>query len=210
MHNIKGENERHKVGLQSQGTWIRCSFFSFDCVTLQQPTPVCTAQSPFPFSFMADIPTISITNPDLECQEWSMTSPAPSRPGSPTVFDVVNSMEALDRDAMVEMSPDNVSTTSTNSDTIDQVVDDDDHEARPMSPPPPPIKENVHDFYRDKTVFLTGATGFLGKALLWKLLMLDVKKVFVLVRPSSTSTNASDRFYDEIMSNKASQKIESR
>lgn len=143
-----------------------------------------------------------------------MTSPAPSRPGSPTVFDVVNSMEALDRDAMVEMSPDNVSTTSgssssSSSTTIDD-EDNDNNEARSMSSPPPPppaaVEENVHDFYRDKTVFLTGATGFLGKALLWKLLMLDVKKVFVLVRPSSLSTNASDRFYDEIMSNKASQR----
>lgn len=160
------------------------------------------------FSSMADIPTISITNPDLESEELTMTSPAPSRPGSPTVFDVVNSMEALDRDAMVEMSPDNVSTTSgssSSSDTIDNDEDNDNNEARSISPPPPAVEENVHDFYRDKTVFLTGATGFLGKALLWKLLTLDVKKVFVLVRPSSLSTNASDRFYDEIMSNKASQ-----
>lgn len=42
----------------------------------------------------------------------------------------------------------------------------------------------ITDFYRDKTIFVTGATGFVGKALLEKILRccLGVKKIFILMR----------------------------
>lgn len=38
-------------------------------------------------------------------------------------------------------------------------------------------------FYKGKTIFLTGGTGFVGILLLEKLLRCDVKKVFLFVRP---------------------------
>ena len=43
---------------------------------------------------------------------------------------------------------------------------------------------SIPDFYRHQNVFITGATGFMGKCLLEKLLrsVPDVGKVFVLTR----------------------------
>jgi fatty acyl-CoA reductase len=42
----------------------------------------------------------------------------------------------------------------------------------------------IQDFYREKSVFLTGASGFLGKQILEKLLRsCNVNCVYVLVRP---------------------------
>jgi len=43
----------------------------------------------------------------------------------------------------------------------------------------------VRDFFRGKNIFITGATGFLGMALIEKLLRVcpDVGNVFVLIRP---------------------------
>lgn len=42
----------------------------------------------------------------------------------------------------------------------------------------------VSEWYRDKTVFITGGTGFMGKVLVEKLLRsCPVKKIFMLVRP---------------------------
>lgn len=42
---------------------------------------------------------------------------------------------------------------------------------------------DIQRFYKDTTIFLTGATGFIGKLFLEKILRsLPVKKVFILVR----------------------------
>ncbi|KAL1502815.1 hypothetical protein ABEB36_007906 [Hypothenemus hampei] len=50
----------------------------------------------------------------------------------------------------------------------------------------------IQRFYKDSTVFLTGATGFIGKLLLEKILRsLPVKKVFILIRiKKDTNVNA--------------------
>lgn len=45
--------------------------------------------------------------------------------------------------------------------------------------------QSVAEFYANKTIFLTGATGFLGKVLVEKLLRScpDVGKIYMLMRP---------------------------
>uniref|UniRef100_A0A336LP21 Fatty acyl-CoA reductase n=1 Tax=Culicoides sonorensis TaxID=179676 RepID=A0A336LP21_CULSO len=41
----------------------------------------------------------------------------------------------------------------------------------------------MKDFYRDKTIFMSGGTGFVGLIMLEKLLRCEVKEVFLFVRP---------------------------
>ena len=43
----------------------------------------------------------------------------------------------------------------------------------------------VREFYKDRTVLISGATGFMGKVLLEKMLrtLLDVKRIYILIRP---------------------------
>jgi len=43
----------------------------------------------------------------------------------------------------------------------------------------------IKEFYKDKTIFLTGATGFLGKVVLEKFFrsLKDIRRIFILVRP---------------------------
>ncbi|KAI9010320.1 male sterility protein-domain-containing protein [Phycomyces nitens] len=81
---------------------------------------------------------------------------------------------------------------------------------QPTDPEPHP---NVQ-FYTDKTILLTGATGFLGKAVLWKLMhtyghVLNV--IYLLVRPNGSAGNprgADHRVWADIMSSKASSLID--
>jgi Male sterility protein len=40
----------------------------------------------------------------------------------------------------------------------------------------------VKDYLKDRTVFVTGGLGFLGKLLIEKLLRCDVKKIYLLAR----------------------------
>jgi len=49
---------------------------------------------------------------------------------------------------------------------------------------------NIKQFYTDKTIFLSGTTGFLGKVVLEKLLRSTpgLKRVYVMVRAKKTVT----------------------
>lgn len=56
---------------------------------------------------------------------------------------------------------------------------------------------NVKEFYRQKSIFVTGGTGFIGKVLIEKLLYScsDLEQIFVLIRLKSNQT-LDDRFQD--------------
>lgn len=49
---------------------------------------------------------------------------------------------------------------------------------------------NVQRFYKDKSIFLTGGSGFMGKVLIEKLLYScsDLKFIFILMRPKRGKT----------------------
>jgi len=57
----------------------------------------------------------------------------------------------------------------------------------------------IREFYKDKTIFLTGATGFVGKVILEKFLrsLPDVKRIYILVRPKR-GVQIMDRVMKEI------------
>ncbi|XP_017076106.2 fatty acyl-CoA reductase wat [Drosophila eugracilis] len=56
------------------------------------------------------------------------------------------------------------------------------------------MQTDILNFYRDKTVFVTGGTGFLGKVIIEKLLRsTDVKRIYFLVRPKKDD-NVEGRF----------------
>ena len=59
----------------------------------------------------------------------------------------------------------------------------------------------ISDFYKDKTLFLTGCTGFVGKVVLEKIMRScpDFKKIYVLVRPKR-GTAPMDRVWKDIFS----------
>lgn len=50
----------------------------------------------------------------------------------------------------------------------------------------------IRNFYKDKTIFITGASGFMGKVLLEKLLYScsDLKEIIILMRPKRGKSGA--------------------
>ncbi|KAI8149990.1 male sterility protein-domain-containing protein [Fennellomyces sp. T-0311] len=83
----------------------------------------------------------------------------------------------------------------------------------PVEPSPEPTVlqlSPVAEFYRGKTILLTGATGFVGKAVLWKLVQSfgpSLGKVYLLIRNGSNKRSKigrpADRIKSEILSNRA-------
>ncbi|CEI87636.1 hypothetical protein RMCBS344292_02046 [Rhizopus microsporus] len=68
------------------------------------------------------------------------------------------------------------------------------------------------DCYRNKTILITGATGFVGKAILWHLLKAVggvIDKVYVLIRPKRIPGGSpSQRLLDEIINTKYESSLE--
>ncbi len=59
----------------------------------------------------------------------------------------------------------------------------------------------IADFYKDKTLLMTGCTGFVGKVVLEKFIRCipDFKRIYVLVRPKK-GTNPMERVWKDIFS----------
>lgn len=58
---------------------------------------------------------------------------------------------------------------------------------------------SIKDFYRGKTIFLTGATGFVGKVVLEKFFrsLPEIGRIYILVRPKR-GVQIMDRVMKEI------------
>mgnify|MGYP002633770593 FL=1 len=50
---------------------------------------------------------------------------------------------------------------------------------------------SIANFYKDKVIFITGTTGFVGKVVLEKLVRScpDFKKIYIMVRPKKGLSN---------------------
>jgi len=145
------------------------------------------------------VPTISITDPDLESQDYMASGTVtPNSPDSPTVFDVVKEMEKNSAqpfdEAELEEQLDNDSNTRKNKRESFSI---DDHSGQTT-------KKSIKSFYHQKCILITGASGFIGKAVLWKLihsLYDSVDKIFILLR-QNRQRSANGRLQDDILSNK--------
>ena len=62
--------------------------------------------------------------------------------------------------------------------------------------------------YRDKTILLTGGTGFLGTALVEKILrsLPDLGRLYLVVRPSKDKS-AADRFHKDVLGSAAFRRL---
>ncbi|KAG2181938.1 hypothetical protein INT43_006863 [Umbelopsis isabellina] len=206
------------------------------------------------------VPTISITNPELESENLALT--APNTPDSPSVFDIVKTIDHQDWEKEAPLSLDDDYKVTEELEVAEKHVSDDDSDdlnrietieygkgsveseedeeakiSRAASATPTPTtigrtrnvdhptvitqpvsapegstasETSVAEFYNGKSVLITGATGFIGKAVLWKLLNSlhePIEKIYLLIRLSGTqrksNSRPSDRFHQEILSNKA-------
>ena len=68
---------------------------------------------------------------------------------------------------------------------------------------PTPSTGMISSFYKDRTLLVTGGTGFVGQALIAKILRAipEVRKIYILIRPGKTAngqvTTASGRLTNE-------------
>ena len=67
----------------------------------------------------------------------------------------------------------------------------------------------IIDYYKNKNILMTGATGFIGKAILWKLIQSlrhHLGQVYILIRSGSNKRSKigrpAERLKNEIFSNK--------
>ena len=97
-------------------------------------------------------------------------------------------------------------TTSSNNSTI---APDDSVNEQDYQPTLSEFKGPIVDFYRHKNILMTGVTGFVGKAVLWKLikaLQEDIGQIYILVRSGSIKKSKigrpSERLRNEIFNNK--------
>jgi thioester reductase-like protein len=70
---------------------------------------------------------------------------------------------------------------------------------------------NFQEFYQNKTILITGSTGFVGKVFLEKILyeFPNIEKVYVIIRDSNDKT-PENRFNSEIIKNKIFDRIRMR
>ena len=74
----------------------------------------------------------------------------------------------------------------------------------------------IREFYKDRTILLTGATGFLGKGIAAKLLrdLPEVRRIYTLVRPGKqddgSPISAAQRLQEELFDNSVFDRFKAR
>lgn len=148
---------------------------------------------------MTSVPTISITTPDLESKDYMASGTVtPTTPDSPTVFDVVKELENKEpyiEDEALDLTE--IDAAPQKQGRRSAIDSDEDEQDQPKT---------IKNFYNQKCILITGASGFIGKAVLWKLMQSlgqSVDKIFIVLRKSRQhQRSAQDRLQDDILSNK--------
>jgi FlaA1/EpsC-like NDP-sugar epimerase len=101
----------------------------------------------------------------------------------------------------------NMSTITPDSDKDFDVSKDPSADQKEIKiTPEETLNDSLEAFYHQKSILLTGATGFIGKAVLWKLLHSlsdSVDKIFILLRANRLNQNSPERrLREDILSNK--------
>jgi hypothetical protein len=114
------------------------------------------------------------------------------------------SQASLSEKSESTLPPDDASSYST---VTPESLNNDD--TKPLSMNETDFVGPVMDFYKHKNILMTGATGFIGKAVLFKLLKSlrqDVGLIYVLIRSGSNKRTKMgrplDRIRNEILNNK--------
>ncbi|RUS28863.1 male sterility protein-domain-containing protein [Jimgerdemannia flammicorona] len=162
-----------------------------------------------------DVPSITIFNIETETEEAvSPAVPDPPSPRRSLEQEETVVVDAVDIPVASTASYETSTTTATTTAEVSTAI------PTPTASPPRSVSTSkrtsldplepitIVDFYRGRSVLLTGATGFVGKAVLWKLLDAlgnDVEKIYVLIRNGSNKRKMGrpkDRLKNEILSNK--------
>ncbi|RCI06659.1 cyclin-dependent kinase inhibitor far1 [Rhizopus stolonifer] len=124
-----------------------------------------------------------------------------------TITDNEDTPSTLIHDQSTPSTPYDDDTSSTTNSTI---APDDSVNEQDYKPTLTEFQGPVIDFYRHKNILMTGVTGFIGKAILWKLiqaLQQDMGCIYILIRSGSSKKSKigrpSERLRNEIFNNKA-------
>lgn len=105
---------------------------------------------------------------------------------------------------------DSESSTTSHSTYIPESINDD---LRPFHIDEHDFQGPVIESFKNKNILMTGATGFIGKAILWKLIQAlrqDLGNVYILIRSGSIKRSKigrpSERLRNEIFNNKVKYK----
>lgn len=169
------------------------------------PTPVPEEKNDAEASVLTP-PQITISNNN----DSEPAAPELTINGDELILDEPQTPVPTDASIMSESTiPDETSTTSSHSTLIPESLHNDD--TQPIHMDESDFQGPVIDFYRNKNILMTGATGFIGKAILWKLIQAlrqDLGSVYILIRSGSIKRSKigrpSERLRNEIFNNKVS------
>jgi hypothetical protein len=105
------------------------------------------------------------------------------------------------------ISDDSSTTASSHSTVMSESLNNDD--TKPIVMDESDFQGPVIEFYKNKNILMTGVTGFIGKAILWKLIQAlrqDLGYIYILVRSGSIKRSKigrpSERLRNEVFNNK--------
>lgn len=148
------------------------------------------------------------TPPQITIHNYEPGTPELTINGDELILDEPQTPVPTDASIMSESTiPDETSTTSSHSTLIPESLHNDD--TQPIHMDESDFQGPVIDFYRNKNILMTGATGFIGKAILWKLIQAlrqDLGSIYILIRSGSIKRSKigrpSERLRNEIFNNK--------